>query len=181
MVEGGRGGSPELPGPCATESGGAVPSTTMLFLEPELPTGARIFPSTLSEYPPYAGDGSWVPMRPRTGGAVPSTTVCGCWTPSGRWKKRKGILARGCGSRTRVRRRGAPRTGRGQEGWTTDGSGRGGGVPDHRRPEGAAAAVGRWAGAGARTRGDEGFLGLREGSTNAGRSVIVGEGRCEGR
>jgi hypothetical protein len=30
-----------------------------------------------------------------------------------------------------------------------DGSGRGGGVPDHRRPEGAADAVGRWAGAGA--------------------------------
>lgn len=61
MVEGGRGGSPELPGPCATESGEAVPSTTMLFPEPELPTGARIFPSTLSEYPPCAGGGSWGP------------------------------------------------------------------------------------------------------------------------
>jgi hypothetical protein len=35
------------------------------------------------------------------------------------------------------------------EGRTTDGSGRGGGVLDHRRPEGAAAAVGRWVRAGA--------------------------------
>uniref|UniRef100_A0A804RPX8 65-kDa microtubule-associated protein 3 n=1 Tax=Zea mays TaxID=4577 RepID=A0A804RPX8_MAIZE len=35
------------------------------------------------------------------------------------------------------------------EGRTTDGSGRGGGVLDHRRPEGATAAVGRWVRAGA--------------------------------
>jgi hypothetical protein len=35
------------------------------------------------------------------------------------------------------------------EGRTTNGSRRGGGVPDHRRLEGTAAVVGRWAGAGA--------------------------------
>jgi hypothetical protein len=168
MVEGGRGRSPELPGPCATESGGAVPSTTMLFPEPELPIGARIFPSTLSEYPPCAGGGSWGPYATenRRGSAQHHRV----WVLD---SKRAVEEAEGdpC-ARVRVedevRRRGAPRTGRGQEGRTTDRSGRGGGVPDHRRPEGAAAAVGRWAGAGARTRGDEGFLGLREGSTDAG-------------
>jgi hypothetical protein len=36
-------------------------------------------------------------------------------------------------------------------------------VSDHRRPEGAATAVGRWVRAGARTQGDGGFLRIARG------------------
>jgi hypothetical protein len=168
--------------PYAAESDGAVPSTTMLFPELELPTGARIFPSTLSEYPPCASGGSWGPCA--TENRRGSAQHHRAWVLDSKWAVEEaegGSLHEGAGRGRGYEGEGAPRTGRGQEGRTTDGSGRGGGVLDHQRPEGAAVAVGRWAGAGARTRGDEGFLGLREGSTDAGRSVIVGKGRCEGR